>query len=137
MTRTRTVDAAEAISQPEGDLLAALHLLDAQRNVLEQTKAEIAATEQHAIDLMRRLRISAYQFGRNRTARLVRDQRASIEVDAFLDCCAARGIGTDESYAALRRTVNLAAARKLLGAGADNIATVRQGDWHIRVVSAR
>lgn len=120
------------------ELGAALVKLDIKRELLKQLRDETSELEQRAIALFRRAGLEALEFIPNRVGRLVRPVTTRIEPDELLTAARSAGIRTADATRAIRRAVDIRAARKLLPDPVfARIARQCQGRPSVRIVHRR
>ena len=120
-----------------GELLATLIELDAMRADDVARDAERDRLTDKAIALMKRAGLQSVDITPDRSAVLDHPVSTSLEVEDFERYCRRQEIAPAKVAAAIKRSVSLVAARKLLGGDAlDKLATTSRGAPRIRFLSA-
>jgi hypothetical protein len=126
------------MNHPSPRVLRHLIHLAATRQVIKELQDHEAVVHAQCIKLMRRERLKQADLTPEHRALLERPTSTSIALDDYEHECLKQHIGPREYIGSIRRTVDLAKARKVLGEEAfDEIATKQRGKPRIRIVGTR
>ena len=122
----------------DGNLVTKLVMLNTIRDRLVELAKEEKRLSTDIIDELRLRCIDAFDFLDSHRASLERPVKTTIDVDRFRTACVRAGIAPRDFDEAIKRTVSLAAARKVLG-GDDlaAISTTKPGNYRVRIISVR
>ena len=122
----------------DGNLVTKLDMLNTIRNRLVELTREEKQFSADVIDELRRRRIDAFDFLDGQRASLERPVKTTIDVARFRTACFHAGVPAGDFEEAIKRTVSLVAARKLLGG--DELAavsTTKPGNYRVRIIAVR